>query len=86
MWSQWHALDRHKQILVYQPAVRVLLVLVSLLSWGTCALMLPCVSVDMFALCGLMFVGEVLGVAVCFVAAIFVAVGDTVEAFLTDRP
>jgi hypothetical protein len=85
LWSQWQVLDRHKQILIYQPAVKVVLVLVALLSWGASVLMLPHVPVDMLALVGLMFVGEVLGVIVCFVAAMLVAVGDTVEAFLTDK-
>jgi hypothetical protein len=85
LWSQWLALDRYKQVLVYQSAVRALVALVALMSWAAFALMLPRISVDMLALCGLMFVGEVLGVAVCFVAAVILAVGDTIEAFLTER-
>lgn len=85
LWSQWHALDQRKAVLIYQPAMKALLALTALLSWGACVLMLPHASVDILALCALMFVGEVLGVAVCFVAAVLVAVGDTVEAFLTER-
>lgn len=85
LWSQWHALDRRKQVLIYQPAVKVLLVLLALLSWGACVLMLPHTSVDLLALAGLMFVGEVLGVAVSFFEAMLVAVGDTLEDFLTEK-
>lgn len=85
LWSQWHVLDQRKHILIYQQAVKVLLVIVALLSWSVFVLMLPHVPVDLAALVSLMFVGEVLGVAVCFVAAILVAVGDTLEAFLTEN-
>jgi len=85
LWSQWQTLNRLKHILIYQFAVKRLLVLMGLLSWSACVLMLPHVTVDMIGLVGLMFVGELLGVAVCFVAAIIEAVGDTLEVFLTEK-
>jgi hypothetical protein len=81
LWSQWQALGRHKHVLIYQDAVRTLLVVVAMLAWFACVLMLPHVAVDMLALGGLMFAGEVLGVAVSVVAGMFAAAGDTVEAF-----
>jgi hypothetical protein len=84
LWSQWQTLNRLKHILIYQFAVNRLLVLMGLLSWSACVLMLPHVTVDMIGLVGLMFVGELLGVAVCFVAVIIEAVGDTLEVFLTE--
>jgi hypothetical protein len=83
--SQYRALVRHKHLLVYQGAVRCLLALMALMSWSACALMMPLVQVDIMALVGLMFAGEVVGVAVCFVAAVFLGVCDAAAAALDDR-
>jgi len=79
LWSQWHALERHPQVLIYRAAVQPLLALTAVAAWGACVLMLPHATVDMLALGGLMFVGEVLGVFVSVVAAILAGVGDTME-------
>jgi len=83
--SQYRALVRHKHLLVYQGAVRYLLVLMAILSWSACALMMPLVQVDIMALVGLMFAGEVVGVAVCFVSAVVLGVCDAAAAALDDR-
>jgi hypothetical protein len=85
LWSQWHTLHRLKHILIYQFVVKRLLVIMGLLSWAACVLMLPHQQIDMVALGCLMFVGETLGVVVSIVAAVLVAVGDTVEAFFGEK-
>ncbi len=85
LWSQWQTLRRHKEVLIYQGAVQAVLVAVALLSWGACVLMLPQAAVDMPALFGLMFAGEVLGVAVSVAAGVLAAAGDAAEAFLADE-
>jgi hypothetical protein len=85
LWSQWHTLRRHKHVLIYQGAVQSLAAGLAVLAWGVCALMMPRVTVEIAPLVGLMFVGEVLGVGVSFLAAIVLAVGDTVEAGFLDR-
>jgi hypothetical protein len=85
LWSQFDALERRKHVLVYQSAVQLLVCLMAIVSWGACVLMLPHLAVDIFALGGLMFVGEVLGVAVSLVAGMVAAVGNLVEAWLTER-
>jgi hypothetical protein len=83
--SQYETLARHKHLLVYQVGVKSLLVLMAVVSWSVCALMMPLVTVDIMAVVGLMFVGEVLGVAVSLVAAVVVAVCDTAAAALEDK-
>lgn len=83
--SQYRALVRHKHLLVYQGAVRYLLALMAIMSWSACALMMPLVQVDIMSLVGLMFAGEVVGVAVCFVAAVVLGVCDAAAAVLDDR-
>jgi len=85
LWSQVDALERRKHVLVYQNAVKILLSAMALVSWSVCVLMLPHLAVDIFALGGLMFVGELLGVAVSLVAGTVAAVGDVAEAWLTER-
>ena len=85
LWSQWQALSRHKHVLIYQDAVQTLLVVLALLAWSACVLMLPHVAVDMLALGGLMFAGEVLGVAVSLVAGMLSSAGDTAEAFFEGQ-
>jgi hypothetical protein len=85
LWSQWHTLGGHKHVLIYQGAVQALAAGLAVLAWGVCALMMPRVTVEIVPLVCLMFVGEVLGVGVSFVAAIVLAVGDTVEAGFVDR-
>jgi hypothetical protein len=84
LWSQFNALERRKHLLVYQDAVQTVVCVVAVLSWCACVLMLPHLAVDIFALCGLMFVGEVLGVAVSTVAVAVNVVGNVAEAWLTD--
>jgi hypothetical protein len=84
LWSQWHSLHKHKHVLIYQEAVQTLQVVLALLAWFTCVLMLPHVAVDLVALGGLMFAGEVLGVAVSLVAGMLGAFCDTAEAFFAD--
>lgn len=84
LWSQFHALERRKNLLIYQQAVQILLWVMAVLSWGACVLMLPHLAVDIFALGGLMFVGEVLGVAVSLLAGTIRAVSDVAEAWLTE--
>jgi hypothetical protein len=86
LWSQWQTLARQKHVLIYQTAVKGLLVLVAGLSWGACVLMLPQQPPDVLALGCLMFVAETLGVVVSCVATVLVAVGDTLEAFLAEGP
>jgi hypothetical protein len=83
--SQWQTLDRQKHVLIYQAAVKFVLAVMAMLSWGACALMMPHLQLDMLALGCLMFVGEILGVVVSFFAAVLVAVGDTMEAFLVEK-
>ena len=85
LWSQFDTLKRHKHVLIYQRAVQVLLSVLAVVSWGACVLMLPHLAVDIFALGVLMFVGEVLGVAVSLVAGTIAAVGNVAEAWLTER-
>ncbi len=85
LWSQFDTLERRKYVLVYQNGVRVLLSVMALLSWSACTLMLPHLAVDIFALGGLMFVGEILGVAVSLVAGTVAVVGNVVEAWLTEQ-
>lgn len=84
LWSQWRILAQHKHILIYQGPVRCILAATALLSWCVCALMMPRIPLDILALVGLMFVGEVLGVVVSLCAAVLVAIGDTAELCLTD--
>jgi hypothetical protein len=72
-------------VLIYQAAVKFVLAVMAMLSWGACALMMPHLQLDMLALGCLMFVGEILGVVVSFFAAVLVAVGDTMEAFLVEK-
>jgi hypothetical protein len=85
LWSQFDTLQRRKHVLIYQEAVQTLLCVFGLLSWCVCVLMLPHLAVDIFVLGGLMFVGEVLGVAVSLVAMMVAVVGNVVEAWLTER-
>ena len=80
LWSQWQTLHKHKHVLIYQQAVKTLLLVLAVLSWSACVLMLPHVTVDILALGGLMFVGEVLGVAVSVVAGMLATLGNTAEA------
>lgn len=84
LWSQFHALERRKHVLVYQGAVQLLVCVMALVSWSVCMLMLPHLSVDIFALGGLMFAGEVLGVVVSLIAGMVASVGNLVEAWLTE--
>jgi hypothetical protein len=65
--------------------VKALLLPLAALCWGACVLMLPHLTLDMAALSALMFVAEVLGLAVSFGAAVLLAIGDTVEAFFAER-
>ena len=83
--SQFKTLVRHKHLLVYQGAVRCLIALMAAVSWSACALMMPLVKVDIMAVVGLMFVGEVVGVAVCFVAAVLLGLCDTAAAVFDDK-
>ncbi len=83
--SQYKMLVRHKHLLVYQGAVRCLIALIATVSWSACALMMPLVKVEIMAVVGLMFVGEVVGVAVCFVAAVLLGLCDTTTAVFDDK-
>jgi hypothetical protein len=85
LWSQWRTLAHNKHILIYQGPVECILIATAVLSWSVCALMMPRFPVDILALVGLIFVGEVVGVAVSLLAAILAAVGDMGEACFTDK-
>jgi hypothetical protein len=85
LWSQWRTLANNKHVLIYQGPVQCVLVATAILSWGVCALMMPRFPVDIVAVVGLMFLGEVVGVAVSLLAAILLAVGDMAEACFADK-
>jgi hypothetical protein len=84
LWSQFHTLERHKHVLIFREAVQILVLALGVLSWGACVLMMPHLVIDIFALGGLMFAGEVLGVAVSFVAGIIGCVGNIAESCTRD--
>lgn len=85
LWSQWRTLTHNKHVLIYQGPVQCMLVATAILSWSVCALMMPRFPVEIVGLVGLMFVGEVVGVAVSLVAAVLVGVGDMAETCLADK-
>lgn len=85
LWSQWRTLTHNKHVLIYEGPVQCMLVATAVLSWSVCALMMPRFPVEIVPLVGLMFVGEVVGVAVSLVAAILVGIGDMAETCLGDK-